>query len=187
MRFSVPAACCCLLIARRAPCKPLLMTESEMAYRKRMAESGGGGDNAQAGKLSDASRGGPDMATSVDDMDFFGGSGGGGTLTREGIQNAQRTRSKTIDALEELQEAVKLTGDLPPEEAAEELSRVIGRAYEDGVSVTAPPMKRAAALLAALENARATPQQAAAADDGLDAKLNALFGDFAPPILDEEE
>ena len=76
--------------------------------------------------------------------------GGGGTLTPEGIANSRRTRSKTIDAMDALQEACKLTGDLPPAEAAEELARVIGDAYEAGVAVDNPQMKRAAALLTAL-------------------------------------
>ena len=114
-------------------------------------------------------------------MDFFGGSGGG-VLTREGIANAQKTRSKSIDAMEALSEAVKTCGDLPPDEAADALQSVIGDAYEAGVSVTSPVMKRAAALLTALENARESAEAVkAATDSGLDSKLNALFDGFAPP------
>ena len=121
------------------------------------------------------------LATSVDNMDFFGGSGGG-VLTREGIANAQKTRSKSIDAMEALSEAVKTCGDLPPDEAADALQSVIGDAYEAGVSVTSPVMKRAAALLTALENARESAEAVkAATDSGLDSKLNALFDGFAPP------
>jgi hypothetical protein len=114
---------------------------------------------------------------------FFGGAGGGGTLTRDGMKNAQKTRSRTIDAMEELQEAVKITGDLPPAEAADELQRVIGQAYENGVNPTNPVMRRAAALLAALEAAAKQRQPASSeGEDGLDAKLDALFGGgFAEP------
>ena len=101
------------------------------------------------------------------------------------MQNAQKTRSKTIDAMEELQDAVKATGQLPPAEAAAELSRVIGFAYESGVNPTNPVMRRAAALLSALEAAGTAP--APEVDDGDDdrgldqSKLDALFGGFAPP------
>ena len=43
-------------------------------------------------------------------------------------------------------------------------------------------MKRAAALLTAVEAAEATAaKQANAADNGLDAKLDALFDGYAPP------
>ena len=56
---------------------------------------------------------------------------------------------------------------------------MIGDAYEAGVSVTAPTMKRAAALLAALEEAKANSArtaQANAEDKELGTKLDALFG-----------
>lgn len=157
-----------------------------MAWRKKMAESKG----ASADSVGNASTGSvkpADMANSVDNMDFFGGAGGGGTLTPEGIRDAQRTRSKTIDAMDELQEAVKSTGSLPPDESAAELSRVIGNAYEAGVSVTSPPMKRAAALLTVLEAAADTgvldqeKTEVVGPDAGLEDKLDALFGGFAPP------
>ena len=161
------------------------MAESELTWRKRMAEQK---DCDPAEEECDVvvSKQQPDMSSSVDDMDFFGGAGGGGTLTTEGIKNAQRTRSKSIDAMDELQEAVKVTGSMPPAEAAVELQRVIGNAYEAGVSVTNPQMRRAAALLSALEAASATAESddtntVVGPDAGLDEKLDALFGGFAPP------
>ena len=166
--------------------------ESEMQWRKRTAEQKDAA--AAAGGASDGAKPKqPNLSTSVDNMDFFGGgaglpTSGGGQLTREGIANAQRTRSKSIDAMDALQEAVKMTGDLPPDEAAEELQRVIGDAYEAGVSVTAPTMKRAAALLAALEEAKANSArtaQANAEDKELGTKLDALFGGgFAEPSFE---
>ena len=159
-----------------------------MAWRKRMAEqknaAAGGGADAVGPSGSGEQAKAPNLATSVDKIDFFGSTGGGGTLTRDGMKNAQKTRSKAIDAMEQLVEACKLTGDVPPEAAAEELSRVIGAAYEAGVSVTAPPMRKAAALLTALEAARegaSSQTQPAGADDALDRKLDALFSGFAPP------
>ena len=167
---------------------PVVVMESEMQWRRRMAEE----KNAAASEAQAQSKQTgpvPDMATSVDRVDFFGGAGGGGTLTPEGIKNAQKTRSKTIDAMEELQEAVKVTAELPPAEAAKELSRVIGQAYEDGVGIDNPAMKKAAALLSALEAAGATAakQELNKKDDSdgassIDSKLNALFAEgFAPP------
>ena len=59
-------------------------------------------------------------------------------------------------------------------------------AYEAGVSVTNPQMRRAAALLSALEAASATAESddtntVVGPDAGLDEKLDALFGGFAPP------
>ena len=163
------------------------MAESEFAWRKRMAEQK---DCNPADEECDVTAGGDkqpiDMSSSVDDIDFFGGAGGGGTLTPEGIKNARRTRSKSIDAMEELQQAVEVTGSLPPTEAAAELARVIGNAYEAGVSVTNPQMRRAAALLSALEAASAAAAEDEAntvvgPDAGIDEKLDVLFGGFAPP------
>ena len=186
MRFVYHAAVC--LVACRHPLtapRPhqVCMAESEMQWRRRMAEGSG---SEAADEPSDAQGEAPNMATSVDQVDFFGGAGGGGTLTREGIDNARRTRSRTIDAMDALSAALKNTGDLPADEAAEELSRVIGLAYEAGVPVSEPPMKRAAALLTALEAAKEGDSQRAArpdADsDALDSKLDALFGSgYAPP------
>ena len=133
----------------------------------------------------------PNMATSVDDMNFFGASGGG-TLTREGIENARKTRSPALDAMEALQDAVRNTGNLPAAAAAAELQRVIGEAYEAGVALTSPPMKKAASLLAALETAAAAGTSSSDDEDvgnvnedaseadgvmDLDQKLDALFGD----------
>ena len=89
--------------------------------------------------------------------------------------------------MDALQEACKLTGDLPPAEAAEELARVIGDAYEAGVAVDNPQMKRAAALLTALEAAGAendadTRVYTEEKDmNKLENKLDALFDGFAPP------
>jgi hypothetical protein len=163
--------------------------ESEMQWRRRMAEE----KDAKAaieGDTSGSDYSGSDiekMANGVDRIDFFGGAGGGGTLTPEGIANSRRTRSKTIDAMDALQEACKLTGDLPPAEAAEELARVIGDAYEAGVAVDNPQMKRAAALLTALEAAGAdndadTRVYTKEKDmNKLENKLDALFDGFAPP------
>ena len=72
--------------------------------------------------------------------------------------------------------------------AAAELQRVIGEAYEAGVSITAPTMRKAASLLAALETAAAADNDEGSAistdgdDMDLDKKLDAVFGDgFAMP------
>ena len=102
---------------------------------------------------------------------------GGGTLSRDSIANSQKTTSPRIDAMDALQAATKAA---TPD--AEMLQRVIGAAYEAGVSVDAPQMKKAAALLAAIEQASPAAQsdsQAAdtKAEDGLDSKLNVLFSD----------
>lgn len=51
----------------------------------------------------------PNLAVSVDDINFFGGVGGG-QLTREGIRNAGRTMSPAILAEEELSKAVQKAG-----------------------------------------------------------------------------
>ena len=186
MRFASAICLACSGSLLRSP--PVLM-ESEMQWRRRMAEE----KNAKAaieGDTSGSDYSGGDidkMANGVDRIDFFGGAGGGGTLTPEGIANSRRTRSKTIDAMDALQEACKLTGDLPPAEAAEELARVIGDAYEAGVAVDNPQMKRAAALLTALEAAGAdndadTRVYTEEKDmNKLENKLDALFDGFAPP------
>lgn len=165
--------------------------ESEAAWRRRMSE-GGSNDVAEAEDAeavpASAKKKEPNMATSVDDMNFFGATGGG-TLTREGIENARKTRSPALDAMEALQDAVRNTGNLPAAAAAAELQRVIGEAYDAGVAVTSPPMKKAASLLAALETAAAAGTSSDDEDDGnedaseaegvmdLDQKLDALFGD----------
>ena len=186
MRFASAICLACSGSLLRSP--PVLM-ESEMQWRRRMAEE----KDAKAaieGDTSGSDYSGSDidkMANGVDRIDFFGGAGGGGTLTPEGIANSRRTRSKTIDAMDALQEACKLTGDLPPAEAAEELARVIGDAYEAGVAVDNPQMKRAAALLTALEAAGAdndadTRVYTEEKDmNKLENKLDALFDGFAPP------
>lgn len=137
------------------------------------------GDNCDAEKYAASASYKPNAATDVDALNFFGASGGG-ELTREGIANAQKTRSKTIDALDALQEAVQVTGSLAPALAAEELQRVIGAAYEAGVRADAPQMKRAASLLTALE--AAGEASASAEEKGLEDKLDSIFGGgYAPP------
>ena len=172
-----------------------------MQWRRRMKEESDARDLVDTDAVAapdadDASTTarGVNMATSVDDMNFFGAIGGG-ELTREGIANARKTRSPALDAMEELQRAVRETGNLPAAEAAAELSRVIGEAYEAGVAVTAPPMKKAAALLSALETAAAGPSMededatdTQSGEKSLDSKLDSLFGGgYAMPELDLED
>ena len=73
----------------------------------------------------------PNLSTSVDDMNFFGATGGG-QLTRENIQNAQKTLSPRINAMDALSAACK---EKSP--SAERLSELIGDAYQVGVAVDA--------------------------------------------------
>lgn len=130
----------------------------------------------------------PNLSTSVDDMNFFGATGGG-QLTRENIRNARKTTSPRIDAMEALSAACK-----EKQPSAAKLSELIGDAYQAGVAVDAPQMKKAAALLAALESAmmsREEEQQAAQQDPtsggDISSKLDALFVDeYSLPELDED-
>ena len=64
-------------------------------------------------------------------MNFFGATGGG-QLTRENIQNAQKTLSPRINAMDALSAACK---EKSP--SAERLSELIGDAYQVGVAVDA--------------------------------------------------
>jgi hypothetical protein len=75
---------------------------------------------------------------------------------------------------------------------AEAIAQLIGDAYEAGVAVDAPQMKKAASLLAALEAAQRSPEQEEAAADakapgGINAKLDAVFADeYSMPELDPD-
>ena len=183
---------------------------NDLAWRRKQSENIGKSpeaDNAGAGAAADsteeassaprgvygdglmkAKKGQPNLSTSVDDMNFFGAVGGG-TLSRASIENAQKTSSPRIDAMEALTAAIK--GGNP---TAESLAKIIGDAYEVGVSVTAPQMVKAAALLTQLEAAGKAPAAeeadldpaAAAADADINQKLDQLFADeYSFPELEE--
>ena len=118
-------------------------------------------------------------------MNFFGAIGGG-QLTREAIRESAKATSPAILAEEALQEAVRTAGDLPAEEAMQNLEAAIGGAYEANVSVKSPQMKMAAALLATLENAARVREDAPPADPFGD-QMNSLFADsYAMPEMDDE-
>jgi len=163
----------------------LVMQMSEMEWRKRKQQEGKDGSLGAAlpapsaqppqrrGDLSD-----------VDDLEFFGAVGGG-TLTREGIANAQKVTTSVFDHETRLQEAVEQAGQLPPKEAVENLQNVIGEAYSSGLTVNSPPMKMAATLLQALEQAVDEGVDAEIAEvDPLDDKMDVLFADeyFVPDL-----
>lgn len=110
-------------------------------------------------------------------------------LTREALQNARKTTSPRIDAMDALQAVIK---EKSP--SAEGLSQVIDAAVAAGVSDTAPQLKKARALLAVLEFASSGGPQAgddkatpSGEDGGLDSKLKQLFVDeYSMPDLDDD-
>lgn len=99
-------------------------------------------------------------------------------LTREGIANAQRTSSPAIRAEEALQTAMKDSSNIPPEEMAESLERLVAEALTAGVSVNSPVIKRAQQLQGVLA---ASSKGAGAPDDPMADTMKAIFGDYVLP------
>jgi hypothetical protein len=108
-------------------------------------------------------------------------------LTREALENSRKTQSPRINAMDALQTVIK---EKTP--TAEGLGRVIDAAVEAGVSDSAPQLRKARALLAALQvassDAPAKDEATGATQDGgLDSKLNQLFvEEYSMPDLDDD-
>ncbi|KAL1528878.1 hypothetical protein AB1Y20_010201 [Prymnesium parvum] len=175
--------------AVRRSCRETVSMVSEMEWRKRQQLS----DQARAAAAAEEDAKPvareespqPNLATSVDDMNFFGAIGGG-KLTRESIKQSTKLSSPYILAEEALQEAVRRAGQLPPVDAMQLLQECIGNAYEANVSIQSPQMKVAAALLATLENAAAMRTDGPASDP-YGEQLNQLFADeYSIPALDDD-
>lgn len=199
--------------AVRRSCRETVSMVSEMEWRKRQQLS----DQARAAAAAEEDAKPvareespqPNLATSVDDMNFFGAIGGG-KLTRESIKQSTKLSSPYILAEEALQEAVRRAGErpfhsssrtdqmyptesthsgvgqLPPVDAMQLLQECIGNAYEANVSIQSPQMKVAAALLATLENAAAMRTDGPASDP-YGEQLNQLFADeYSIPALDDD-
>ena len=172
--WSIPARPPAFLGAARPWRARDVRCESEMEYRKRMSS----GKPAPApAERAPVKRSTGAASGDVDDIEFFGAVGGG-TLTREGIEMANRVATPAIDAEAALQEAVNEAGSLPPKEAAELLERLIGEAYTANVSPKSPQMRSAAALLSALEEAAKQGQRPKrdVQADALASKMDAIFG-----------
>ena len=182
---------------RPSPARATLRMESEMQWRRRMQEQGskpeGRPDNDDVRQQRNSVVG----STEVDNIDFFGGTGGG-TLTRKGISDANKVTSNSLEAVEELSAAVDAAGTMSPEETTSELQRLIGAAFAAGVSERSPQMQQAAALLRALEQAAEQSQQVsgvAVTDDDdeavkerdRNAKLDALFANEYSVFGDDED
>ena len=162
---------------------------SEMEWRK--GQQGGAKPPEESAAPADAKRKVDDrMTDGVDRIEMFGMTGTGGQLTRESIANCQKTLSPAIEAEAALQRACEEAGKLSDAAAAAAmLQQVIGDAFEVGVSVSSPQMRKAAALLGAFETALATTDDEASAakatTDAHEQKMNALFSDeYAMPDLD---
>ena len=186
---AVPCSASCGRIIAAAPYRRCSAPQaiSDLEWRRQQAESAYEG-RVEPTKSSAPAAGGV-SGSCVDDIDFFGGTGGGGTLTREGIANCQKMTSPALDAMEALEMAVKAAGDLSPTEAIRQLQRLIGEAFEANVSVESNSMKKAASLLAALEAADNGTDDDDPKADALNAKLDMLFSDDygSFPDLEDEE
>lgn len=161
---------------------------SDMEWR-RQRETNGAKPEEDARAAPSKAKPAIDLSMSVDNIEMFGASGGG-TLTRESIENCQRTLSPAIEAEERLQRAVNEAGSLSDSAAAAAmLQAVIGDAYAAGVSVSSPQMKKAASLLTVIEQAVASEEEpeAAAPLDPHNQQMNAIFSDdYAMPDFELE-
>eukprot|EP00962_Isochrysis_galbana_P002634 scaffold714_cov121-Isochrysis_galbana.AAC.7 len=122
-----------------------------MEWRKQQAS---GGATPASRNSSAIPRQPSNLATDVDDLQFFG-SVGGSTLTRQDFLDARKNINPVGLAEERLQKVVDDAGTVPPAAAVSMLKLEINAALVAGVFENAPQMRQARQLLAAIELAAA--------------------------------
>lgn len=130
---------------------PYVRCSSEMEWRKQQAS---GGATPASRNSSAILRQPSNLATDVDDLQFFG-SVGGSTLTRQDFLDARKNINPVGLAEERLQKVVDDAGTVPPAAAVSMLKLEINAALVAGVFENAPQMRQARQLLAAIELAAA--------------------------------
>lgn len=129
-----------------------------------------------------------------DKVDVFSGGGGskfiqtGNVVTRDMLENSQKNTSPAIAAEESLAEAMNDVGNLKTRVAIDMLKFQINEAIGAGVQSYSRNLKKAIALLTTLEASQSedAPQvEEEATSDGLDGKLDALFGGGYADINDD--
>jgi hypothetical protein len=150
----------------------------EMEWRKQQAA---GGATPVSSNSTAIPRRSVNLATDVDELQFFGSSGGGGTLTRQDFLDARKNINPVGLAEERLQAVVDDAGTVPPAAAVSMLKLELNAALVAGVFENAPQMRQARQLLAAIELAAAnesTREQNVDTSemDALASKMDIIFG-----------
>ena len=166
----------------RAPsrCTPPVRCLSEMEWRRQQdaKTKRQGADAAAPSPVNGTAtpRRASNLATDVDKIEMFGAVGGG-TLTRQDLEDSRKNINPVGLAEERLTAVLDEAGGVPPEAAVSLLKLAIRDATQAGVHERSPQMRKAQQLLSAIAlAASAAPGKVAdAAEQERESKLGALF------------